>query len=220
MTSGATAPTHAHPESASDYSSLTMYTSTVRHALLFPVLLLALSCTSGQTNDAGGQASQPDTVDYGYDVEQRLQEMDIELGEPTAPTANYVKAVQKGDLIFLSGHGPDKPDGGIVTGKVGGEGLSVSEGQEAARLTGISMLSTLKQEVGDLNRVEQVVKATGMVNAQSDFTQHSQVVNGFSDLMVEVFDDRGRHARAAVGMGSLPGNIPIEIEMIVEVRTE
>jgi enamine deaminase RidA (YjgF/YER057c/UK114 family) len=197
-----------------------MYRSTLPYALLFPILLLVLSCTSGETNDSGTQASAPDTVDYGYDVEQRLQEMDIELREPTPPTANYVKAVQKDDLVFLSGHGPDKPDGGIVTGKVGGNALSVKEGQEAARLTGISMLSTLKEELGDLNRVEQVVKVTGMVNAQPDFTQHSQVVNGFSDLMVKVFEDRGRHARAAVGMGSLPSNIPIEVEMIVEVQPE
>ncbi|MEF8816720.1 MAG: RidA family protein [Salinibacter sp.] len=181
---------------------------------------MALSCTSGQTNDSSAQATEPDTLNYGYDVEQRIQEMGIELREPTPPTANYVKAVQKDDLIFLSGHGPDKPDGGIVTGKVGGNALSVKEGQEAARLTGISMLSTLQRELGDLNRVEQVVKVTGMVNAQPDFTQHSQVVNGFSDLMVKVFEDRGRHARAAVGMGSLPGNIPIEVEMIVEVQPE
>lgn len=197
-----------------------MQKSTLGYAFLLPVLLLFLSCTSGQTNDSGAETSEPDTLEYGYDVEQRLQEMDIELGEPTLPTANYVKAVQKDDLVFLSGHGPDKPDGGIVTGKVGGEGLSVEDGQEAARLTGISMLATLKQEIGDLNRVEQVVKVTGMVNAQPDFTQHSQVVNGFSDLMVEVFEDRGRHARAAVGMGSLPGNIPIEVEMIVEVQPD
>lgn len=190
------------------------------YALLFLVLLLSLSCTSGQTNGSDTQASEPDTVEYGYDVEQRLRKMGIELGEPTPPTANYVKAVQRGDLVFLSGHGPDKPDGGVVTGKVGGEGLSVEEGQKAARLTGISMLATLKQEVGDLNRVERVVKVTGMVNAQPDFTQHSEVVNGFSDLMVKVFEDQGRHARAAVGMGSLPGNIPIEIDMIVEVRPE
>jgi len=192
----------------------------LRHVLLLPALFLALSCTSEQTNNSGAQAGEADTLGYGYDVEQRLEEMGIELGEPTPPTANYVKAVRKDDLIFLSGHGPDKPDGGIVTGKVGGDALSVEEGQEAARLTGISMLSTLKQEVRDLNRVEQVVKATGMVNAQPDFTQQSEVVNGFSNLMVEVFEDRGRHARAAVGMGSLPGNIPIEVEMIVEIRPE
>jgi len=197
-----------------------MHRSTLSYALLLPILLLSLSCTSRQSDDPGAQASEADTVEYGYDVEQRLQELDIELQEPTPPTANYVKAVQKDDLVFLSGHGPDTPDGGIVTGKVGGDGLSVEEGQEAARLTGISMLATLKQELGDLNRVEQVVKVTGMVNAQPDFTQHSEVVNGFSDLMVEVFEDRGRHARAAVGMGSLPSNIPIEVEMIVEIRPE
>lgn len=153
---------------------------------------------------------------YDYDVEERVEELDIDLGEPSAPTANYVKAVRTGDLVFLSGHGPDKPGGGIVRGKVGEE-LGVEEGQEAARLTGISMLSTLKAEIGDLNKVRRVVKATGMVNATADYTEHSQVVNGFSDLMVEVFGDRGKHARAAVGMGSLPGNIPVEIEMIVEV---
>ncbi|MFB6248485.1 MAG: RidA family protein [Salinibacter sp.] len=197
-----------------------MCRSTLPYALLFPVLLFSLSCSSGQTDGADASASEADTVEYGYDVEQRLQKMGIELGKPTPPTANYVKAVRKDDLIFLSGHGPDKPDGGIVTGKVGGSALSVKEGQEAARLTGISMLSTLKQEIGDLNRVEQVVKVTGMVNAQPNFTQHSQVVNGFSDLMVKVFEDRGRHARAAVGMGSLPSNIPIEVEMIVEVQPE
>lgn len=104
-----------------------------------------------------------------------------------------------------------------MTGKVGVD-LSVKEGQKAARLTGIDMLTTLKSKVEDLNDVEQIVKVTGMVNASTDFTKQSQVVNGFSDLMTEVFGDRGKHARAAVGMGSLPGNIPTEIEMIVEVE--
>ncbi len=185
-----------------------------KYVLFVPFLLFSLACTSGETNQ-----SQTEGPDYGYDIEERLQEMGIELGEPSAPTANYVKAVQKDDLIFLSGHGPDTPDGGIVTGKVGEE-LSVEEAQEAARLTGISILSTLKRELGDLNRVEQVVKVKGMVNATPTFTQQSEVVNGFSDLMTEVFEDRGKHARAAVGMGSLPSNIPIEVDMIVEIETE
>lgn len=181
----------------------------IKYVLLLPVLLFAVACTTDQTNESEDQ-------NFDYDVEARLDEMGIELGEPSPPTATYVKAVQKDDLIFLSGHGPDKPDGGVVTGKVG-EALTVEDGQEAARLTAVSMLATLKQELEDLNRVEQVVKVTGMVNASSDFTQHSEVVNGFSDLMVEVFEEKGEHARAAVGMGSLPSNIPIEIDMIVEI---
>lgn len=185
-----------------------------KYILFIPFLLFSVACTSGETNQ-----SQEEGPDYGYDVEERLQEMGVELGEPSAPTANYVKAVQKDDLIFLSGHGPDKPDGGIVTGKVGEE-LSVEEAKKAARLTGISALSTLKQEIGDLNRVEQVVKVKGMVNAVPTFTEQSEVVNGYSDLMTEAFEDRGKHARAAVGMGSLPGNIPIEVDMIVEIETE
>lgn len=183
-----------------------------KYLLFLPFVFLSLACTSGQTDEADEEL-------FDYDVEERLQEEGIDLMEPSAPTANYVKAVRTGDLIFLSGHGPDKPDGGIVTGKVGDD-LTLDEAQEAARLTGISMLSTLKQEIGDLNRVERVVKVTGMVNATSDYTQQSEVVNGFSDLMVEVFEDRGKHARAAVGMGSLPGNIPIEVDMVVEVQDE
>lgn len=150
-------------------------------------------------------------------MEERLKELGIELGEPSPPIANYVKAVRTNNLVFLSGHGPDKPDGTLVRGKLGSD-LMLEEGQEAARLTGISTLASLKQEIGDLNKVKRVVKVMGMVNAEPDFTEHSQVINGFSDLMVEVFGEKGKHARAAVGMGSLPGNIPVEIEMIVEVE--
>jgi enamine deaminase RidA (YjgF/YER057c/UK114 family) len=138
------------------------------------------------------------------------------LAESTPPTANYVRAVRSGNLVYLAGHGPDKPEGGQVLGKMGKD-LSLEEGQQAARFTGISLLASLKEEVGDLNRVKRVVKVLGMVNAEPDFTQHSQVINGFSDLMVEVFGENGRHARASVGMSSLPGNIPVEIEMIVEI---
>lgn len=176
--------------------------------LVISVFTLAVVCVFGAVTRAGAQ---------DYNPEERLDELGIDLIEPSAPVANYVKAVRTGDLVFLSGHGPDKPGGGLVRGKVG-EDLSLEEGREAARLTGISMLSTLKAEIGDLNKVRRVVKATGMVNATTDFTEHPQVVNGFSDLMVEVFGEKGKHARAAVGMGSLPGNIPVEIEMIVEVE--
>ncbi len=180
---------------------------------LLPLLLLSLACT--QTQPGEGE-SESQATGYDYDVEERLAELNIELGEPTPPVANYVKAVQTGNLVFLSGHGPDRPDGGLVTGKVGSD-LTLEEGQEAARLTAISLLSSLKTEIGDLNRVRRVVKVTGMVNAEPDFTRQPQVVNGFSDLMVEVFGDRGKHARAAVGMGSLPSNIAVEIDAVVEV---
>jgi enamine deaminase RidA (YjgF/YER057c/UK114 family) len=152
----------------------------------------------------------------GIDPEARLAELGIELAEPAAPVANYVKAVQTGNLLFLAGHGPVLPEGGYFVGRLGST-LSIEEGQEAARLTAISMLSTLKAELGDLNRVRRVVKVLGMVNADSSFEDHPQVINGFSNLIVDVFGERGKHARAAVGMGSLPFNTAVEVEMIVEI---
>ena len=151
------------------------------------------------------------------DVEKTLSDLGITLKTPGAPTANFVLAVEVGNLVFLSGHGPSKPDGQWVTGKVGSE-LSLEEGKDAARLTGISLLSSLKAEIGDLNKVKRIVKVLGMVNAVPNFDQHPQVMNGFSDFMVEVFGESGKHARSAVGMGSLPHNIPVEIEMIVELK--
>ena len=154
---------------------------------------------------------------YAYDVEQRLNELAITLDEPSKPVANYVNAVRTGNLIFLAGKGPVKADGKYVTGKVGLD-LSIEEGYEAARLTAIQQLSALKAEIGDLNKVVRIVKVLGMVNADPVFTDHPAVINGFSDLMVEVFGERGKHARAAVGMGSLPLNIACEIEMIVEIE--
>lgn len=149
--------------------------------------------------------------------EQQIKARNITLITPVAPTANFVKAVTVGKMVYLSGHGPDKPEGGQVTGKVGTE-IKLEEGKAAARLVGISLLSSLKKEIGSLNRVKRVVKVLGMVNADPSFTQHSQVMNGFSDLMVEVFGEAGKHARSSVGMSSLPGNIPVEIEMIVELK--
>lgn len=152
------------------------------------------------------------------DVEARLKEMGVTLYELPPPIANYVRAVRTGNLVFMAGHGPSKPDGTRVTGKVGKD-LSIEEGQEAARYAAIALLSSLKAEIGDLNQVSRIVKVHGMVNAPADFTQQSQVMNGFSDFMVEVFgEDTGKHARAAVGMGSLPLNMAVEIEMIVELK--
>ena len=135
---------------------------------------------------------------------------------PAAPVANYVPAVSTGNLVYLSGKGPTQSDGTMMSGKVGSD-LDIDQGYEAARLVGIQLLAGLKEHLGDLNRVSQVVKVLGMVNSSPDFEDHPKVINGCSDLLVSVFGENGKHARSAVGMGSLPGQIPVEIEMIVEV---
>ncbi|MEO6347993.1 MAG: RidA family protein [Aquaticitalea sp.] len=131
--------------------------------------------------------------------EQKLNSLGIELIEPTKPIANYVKAVRTGNLIFLSGHGPTQADGTNITGKLGAE-LTIEEGQQAARITAISLLSTLKAELGDLSKVVRIVKLTGMVNCTPDFYEQPKVINGCSDLLVAVFGEKGKHARAAIGM--------------------
>ena len=150
-------------------------------------------------------------------IKKRLKELGIELPVVSPPVATYVNAVRVGNLIYLSGKGPLQADGTLITGKVGKQ-VSIEQGQAAARLTGLQLLAALKAEIGSLNKVKRIVKVLGMVNCDSDFTQHPLVINGFSDLMVEVFGERGKHARSAVGMGSLPGNISVEIEMIVAVK--
>ncbi|MFZ2905255.1 MAG: RidA family protein [Cyclobacteriaceae bacterium] len=151
------------------------------------------------------------------DYDKKLKELKIELFKPSAPVANYVKAVRVGNLIFLAGHGPTKADGTNITGKVGKD-LSLEQAYMAANQTAVSILSTLKAEVGDFNKVKRVVKVLGMVNCTPDFTDHPKVINGFSDVIVSVFGEKGLHARSAVGMGSLPMNIAVEVEMIVEVE--
>ena len=161
--------------------------------------------------------SNPASAQKSTDPEKRLKELGITLKEPGKPIANFITAVTVGKLVFVSGHGPVLPSGEYMKGKVGAD-LSVEQGKEAARLTGISLLGALKSEIGDLNKVKRFVKVLGMVNATPDFDKHPQVINGFSDLMVEVFGENGKHARSAVGMGSLPMNIPVEIEMIVELK--
>ena len=149
--------------------------------------------------------------------EARLVELGLMLPSLPEPVANYVRAVRTGNLVFLAGHGPAKPEGGYVTGKFDTD-LTVEEGQAAARLTGLALLASLKAEIGSLDRVRRIVKVTGMVNSVPSFTDQHKVMNGFSDLMVEIFGERGRHARAAVGMASLPIGLAVEIEMIVEVE--
>ncbi len=150
-------------------------------------------------------------------VEDKLVQIGIDLPLPADPVANYVPAVRVGDLLYLSGLGPaSKNDGTSFTGKVGSD-LSLEEGYEAARLTCLSIIGRLKKELGELDRVKRVVKLLGMVNSGPDFTDHPAVINGCSDLLVEVFGDNGSHARSAVGVSGLPFDIPVEIEVIVEV---
>jgi enamine deaminase RidA (YjgF/YER057c/UK114 family) len=150
-------------------------------------------------------------------AEQRLEELNIQLPDAPQPVAIYRPAVQVGNLLFVSGHGPNRADGTQITGKVGVE-LTAEEGKEAARVTGLCILSTVRNTLGSLDRVVRVVKVLGMVNATPDFGEQPQVINGFSELMMEVFGDPGKGARSAVGMGSLPGNIPVEVEAIFEVE--
>jgi enamine deaminase RidA (YjgF/YER057c/UK114 family) len=149
--------------------------------------------------------------------EQKLKELKITLPQATQPIANYVKAVRSGNLIFVAGHGPTKADGTNITGKVGKD-LTLEEGIEASRVTTISILSTLKAELGDLDKIKRIVKVTGWVNCHSDFKDQPKVMNGCSDLLVSIFGDKGKHARAALGANALPLNIAVEIEMIVEVE--
>ena len=153
---------------------------------------------------------------YDYEIDARLLELGITLNEPSKPVGNYVNSVRTGNLIYMAGLGPLGPNG-YINGKLG-QDLSIAEGYDAARYTAISQLTALKAEIGDLNKVKRIVKVFGMVNSTPTFTQQPAVINGFSDLMVAVFGDRGRHARAAVGMVALPMNICVEIEMIVEVE--
>lgn len=149
--------------------------------------------------------------------EQNLEKLGLKLSDPAPPVANYVRAVTTGNLVFLAGHGPATPDG-YITGKVG-QDLTQEEGYEAAKVVGLALLSSLKKEIGELSKVKRIVKVLGMVNSATDFGNQPEVINGFSDLMVEVFGEEiGKHARSAVGMAALPRNIAVEIEMIVEIE--
>jgi enamine deaminase RidA (YjgF/YER057c/UK114 family) len=149
-------------------------------------------------------------------IEERLKELGIALPQVGGPIGNYVHAKRVGNLLYLSGKGPPDVDGRMPKGKLGA-GMSVEEGYRHARGVGLVLIAALRDALGDLDRVEDIVKVLGMVNAAPDFEDHPKVVNGCSDLFVEVFGERGRHARSAVGMSSLPGGIPVEIEIIVAV---
>lgn len=151
--------------------------------------------------------------------EEKLKALNIELPAVKAPIANYVHVVRSGNLLFLSGKGPSDANGNSITGKVGRD-LTVEEGQKAARSVAITQIAVLKNELGDLSRVKRIVKVLGMVQCEDTFTEQPTVMNGFSDLMVEVFGEKGKHARSAVGMSSLPWNIAVEVELIVEVEPD
>jgi len=151
-------------------------------------------------------------------IEQRLSELNITLPKVGGALGNYVHAKRIGKLLYLSGQGPERADGTMPRGKLGA-GVSVEEGYRHARQVGLVLIAAIKDALGgDLDRVDGIVKVLGMVNAAPDFEDHPKVVNGCSDLFVEVFGEAGRHARSAVGMSSLPAGIPVEIEVIVAVK--
>ena len=149
-------------------------------------------------------------------VEARLAELGITLPAMPAPLANYVPFVRSGALVFLSGQGPIGPDGTLLTGKVGGA-VDTAEAARHARLIGLGLLATMREAAGGLDNVARVIKLLGMVNAVPDYGDHPNVIDGCSDLLVEVLGERGKHARSAVGMGSLPLGITVEIEAVIEV---
>lgn len=151
-------------------------------------------------------------------AEQKIQELGLELPPPPQPAGTYLPTVRVGNILYVAGHGPLRADRSLITGRVGAD-LDQEGGYKAARQVGLTMLATLRHDLGSLDKIARLVKTLGMVNATADFTEHPKVINGFSDLMVEVFGEKGRGARSAVGMGSLPGNIAVEVEAIFELAS-
>ena len=185
---------------------------------LFLILFL-VNCTSNDREAV--DYSLMNKPLYDYDVEEKIKQLNIELPTPGEPIANYVPTVRFSEtknsmLVYVSGTGPRKENGDYLTGRLGDD-MTIEEGYGAAKLTGINILASLKKEIGDLNKIKRFVKVIGMVNSTADFYQQPAVINGFSDFIVEVFGDRGKHARSAVGMVSLPSNIAVEIEVVGEV---
>jgi len=150
-------------------------------------------------------------------VEQRLKELGLELPPAPKPIGNYVGGVQVGELLFMSGIGPRRPEGGAITGKLGSD-LTTEQGYQAARVVALNMLANIRATLGSLDRIERVVKVLGMVNCTPEFNEMPKVINGFSDLFVELLGEaRGRGARSAVGMAALPNQIAVEVEMVLQV---
>jgi enamine deaminase RidA (YjgF/YER057c/UK114 family) len=150
-------------------------------------------------------------------AEDRLVELKLELPPAPKPVATYVTAMRVGDLLYVSGHGPLRPDGTMITGRLGGD-MDVPAGTAAARQTGLAILATLRAHLGSLDKVARLVKSLGMVNSTPDFGEQPRVINGYSDLMKDVFGEAGVGTRSAVGMGALPGGIAVEIEAIFQVK--
>ncbi|BDQ11097.1 RidA family protein [Sediminibacterium sp. TEGAF015] len=148
--------------------------------------------------------------------EEKLSAAGIVIPTVSTPVANYVNAVRTGNLVFLSGKGPSDSQGKYITGKLGAD-LSIEQGYAAARLTAINQLAVLKKELGDLSKIKRIVKVLGLVNSASDFYDQPKVMNGFSDLMVLALGEKGKHARSAIGTNTLPFNMAVEVELIVEV---
>ena len=149
-------------------------------------------------------------------VEEKLEALGLQLPPPPSPVAAYVSTVRTGDLVFVSGHGPMRDGRFTGIGKLGRD-LDIEAGYQAARLVMLNCLASVKAEIGDLDKITRIVKVLGMVNSAPGFEQQPAVINGASDLLIEIFGDRGRHARSAVGMAELPFGISVEIEMVVEV---
>jgi enamine deaminase RidA (YjgF/YER057c/UK114 family) len=150
-------------------------------------------------------------------AEAKLVELGLALPGAPGPIANYVRAVRVGNLLFVSGHGPTRDGKYLFTGKLGKD-LTIDDGYKAAQLVCLNCLASVREVLGDLDRVKRVVKLLGMVNSAPDFGHQPEVINGASDLLVQLYGEAGRHARSAVGMGALPRNIAVEIEMILEVE--
>ena len=175
--------------------------------------LLAGIIAFGFTATVTGSAAQPRTDS----PEAKIAALGLTLPKTTPPVANYVPAVRSGSLIFLAGHVPRSADGKVITGKVGRDATE-QEANAAAKVTALALLATLKQEIGELAKVKRIVRVGGFVNCTDDFKAQPQVMNGCSDFLVAVFGDRGRHARAALGINALPLGAVVEIEMVVEVE--
>jgi len=157
------------------------------------------------------------SIAFAQTPEENLAKLHITLPKTSAPVANYVNAVRTGKLIYLAGKGPIRENGQYITGKLG-DSLTVEQGYEAARITGIIQIGVLKDLLGDLSKVKRIVKVNGYVNSTNNFVDQPKVMNGYSDLMVQVFGEKGKHARTSVSVNTLPFNIPVEVEMIVEVK--
>ena len=149
--------------------------------------------------------------------EERLVKLGLTLPAASAPAANYVNVVRTGNLLYLAGKGPTAPDGQWITGKLGLD-VTVQDGYEAAKSVALAHIAVLKNELGDLSKVKRIVKVNGYVNSTPDFIEQPKVMNGYSDMMVAVFGDQGKHARSSVGVCALPMNIAVEVEVIVEVE--